>query len=242
MRPKQPEKLIDPETGEFYTETLSSNFEVKILEYRNKWGQLHREGDRPAKIVYKRTPEGEFYKDQEYWFINGLRHRETGPACICYWISGNPSDEEWWLNDTLTRLDKTQPTHIEYYEKGEISIKRWRYPEFCKNNNADHDLHRENGPAVIVYRKDQTIREEIWMEFGKTHRIGAPYVIEYDAINTLKVIHHEWEDLTKEKPQTPLYDRAVLQKGVNLLGQIGFQKIGHHWALLNAALNKINLK
>jgi hypothetical protein len=241
MRPEQPEKLIDPETGESYTETLSSNFEVKTIEYRNKGGQLHREGDRPAKIVYKRTPEGEFYKSIEAWFVNALRHRENGPAWIRYWTNGNSIEEEWWLNDTKTRLDKSQPTEIQYFETGEISAKIWAYPEFSKGNFHGH---RIGGPASIYYTENGKIHKEYWWEFGKIHRKGAPCSIEYDDEGYGIVVDSEWIDRTKEKDliKTPLYNNEVLRKGVNLLGQIGFQKIGHHWSLLNAALGEITLK
>jgi hypothetical protein len=60
------------------------------MQYRNVWGQLHRE-DGPA-IEH---PDG-----TKVWFLNGLRHREDGPAIE--WANGS---REWHLNGQRHRVD-----------------------------------------------------------------------------------------------------------------------------------------
>jgi hypothetical protein len=39
--------------------------------------------------------------DDRYWFLNGKRHREDGPAVI----RGYGAAKEWWLNGLLHRID-----------------------------------------------------------------------------------------------------------------------------------------
>ena len=49
----------------------------------------------------------------KYWYINGLRHREDGPA-----VEYSDGYKEWWINDKLHREDGPA---VEYSYGG----KRW---------------------------------------------------------------------------------------------------------------------
>jgi len=42
------------------------------------------------------------------------------------------------------------------------------------------EKHREDGPAQIMYREDDTIKYEMWYLRGKLHRDNAPAVVWYD--------------------------------------------------------------
>jgi hypothetical protein len=75
------------------------------------------------------------------WWQNGLRHREDGPAVI--WPDGT---QEWWLNGQLHREDG--PAFI-----GADGAKAW-----WQNDKR----HREDGPAYI--RPDGT---QEWWQNGK---------------------------------------------------------------------------
>jgi antitoxin component YwqK of YwqJK toxin-antitoxin module len=55
--------------------------------------------------------ENGIIKVKEY-FLNGIKHREDGPAEIWYYENGNISYEKYYLNDI--------PQKIEYYKNGNI--------------------------------------------------------------------------------------------------------------------------
>jgi len=68
----------------------------------------------------------------KHWYLNGLRHREDGPA-----IEWKDGTKEWYINGLLHREDG--PAFI-----GSNGTKEW-----YKNGL----LHREDGPAVFVIEK-----------------------------------------------------------------------------------------
>jgi hypothetical protein len=73
------------------------SFKVKFsnrIEYHNEKGLLHRL-DRPARIWTRGENKGDLA-----WFINGLRHREDGPA-----IEYQDGTKAWFINDKRHRED-----------------------------------------------------------------------------------------------------------------------------------------
>jgi hypothetical protein len=59
--------------------------------WHNKDGKFHREDDKPAVI---------FANGNQFWYVNGKRHRVGGPAVI----SHNGS-QFWYLNGKRHRVD-----------------------------------------------------------------------------------------------------------------------------------------
>ena len=82
--------------------------------------------------------------------MNGLRHREDGPAVI--YSNGT---QEWYFNGKLHRED------------GPAVISK-SYDAWYINGKK----HRENGPAVIWTNGDQ-----VWYLNGERHRTDGPAVI-----------------------------------------------------------------
>ena len=68
--------------------------------------------------------------DSEEWWLNGLRHREDGPA-----IESKNGGEEWWLNGKRHREDGPAIRNI--------SKSSW----FCEGLR-----HREDGPPAVELR------------------------------------------------------------------------------------------
>jgi hypothetical protein len=62
----------------------------------------------------------------KFWYLNGLRHREDGPAME--WANGNKS---WWRNGDLHREDGPAV----------------EFPNGDKEWWLNNKLHREDGPA-----------------------------------------------------------------------------------------------
>ncbi len=85
------------------------------------------------------------------WFVNGLRHREDGPAVI-YEGGG----KQWYINGELHREDGPAVVHAD-------GTKCWY---------VNGKLHREDGPAVVHAdgRKEWYINGERLLLSSKKHR------------------------------------------------------------------------
>jgi hypothetical protein len=106
-----------------------------------------------SKYVYKKFDDGrEFIQDPtlKVWSLNGVRHREDGPA-----VEYTSGTKEWWLNGVLHREDGPA---FEYVSGN----KEWW---------LNGDLHREDGPAVEYANGGKQ-----WYLDGKRHREDGPAV------------------------------------------------------------------
>lgn len=156
-----------------------------------KDGKLHSVNGEPAIVRYDREyfDYGEESEDEGYWVSNvelkewyseGKLHRENGPARIEYKIIQFRSDEkrsskvleEWYQHGKLYR-EGDYPTRILYDE-----VWDWDDAEdndYCYKNveeyYQDQKLHRENGPAFIMYNEDGIIIEKKWYIHGELRRI-----------------------------------------------------------------------
>lgn len=127
-----------------------------------------------------------YYKDDN-------RHREDGPAEICYEDQELKTvvEENYWLNGKLHR--EGGPAYIEYAD-GEVVYEEWATngklhrvdgPARIEKNWIDEDVyieyryyehgmsHRDDGPADYTTLNGEVI-EEIYYVYGKRHRIGGP--------------------------------------------------------------------
>ena len=93
--------------------------------------------------------------DRRKYRVDGILHRENGPAII--WANGY---QEWYKEDKLHRLDG--PAVI--YATGD--------QEWYKEDK----LHRLDGPAVIYAAGDQ-----YWYKEGRRHRLDGPAIIYADG-------------------------------------------------------------
>lgn len=89
------------------------------------------------------------YANVKYWKLNGLNHREDGPAVE--WTSGH---KEWCINGKCHREDGPA---VVYNDGSEV----WW---------LNGEIHREGAPAVI-WKSDGS--EEWWLN-GKYHREDGP--------------------------------------------------------------------
>ena len=164
----------------------------------NKNGQLHRLGG-PARTLYRQDGNGKWtVKRAEYWFKNGLKHRENRPAWIRYYEDGSILDwEEWYKNDKLHREDG--PAEIRYHDDGSIVEEGW-----YKNGQQ----HREDGPARIRYFLNGSIEEEVWYKNGKWHREDGPAVIQYDEDGSIYVEtwYKNWQRHREDAPAVIKYN------------------------------------
>ena len=72
-------------------------------------------------------PEYTYYPDGQvqtkWWYLDGLLHREDGPAWIRYYPDGQVKQEGWWLDGQRHREDG--PAGITYYPNGQVQTELW---------------------------------------------------------------------------------------------------------------------
>ncbi len=136
---------------------------------------LHRD-DGPAKI----------FAHCKCWYINGLRHREGGPAIE--WTDGT---KEWYSHGKRHRLDGPA---IEAND----GIKVWYVNGNC---------HREGGPAV-----EYTDGEKHWFMHGKRYRVlyGCGKVAWYLGDEFFSTKEEWFEALTENQKTKALYSEYFI--------------------------------
>ena len=127
-----------------------------IIAYINAIGDYHNPSG-PA-IVY---PDHETLgKGRVEYFINGMRHREDGPAVIGYEKFGNV---KYYKNDNLHNENGPAKVFTRYHNDGSKLVDEEWY--------IDNIRHREDGPASVetLFDKDgnEIGRTEIYYFSGK---------------------------------------------------------------------------
>lgn len=150
-------------------------------EHRDEQGRYHRVGG-PA--VIKRLASGMQY--EHTWYRNGVKHREDGPAEICFWTGlkiwyyngqihrdngpaiikefDSKREERWYQRGRIHRVDG--PAKI-WWKNGRLLNEQW----FTRGSH-----HRHGAPAIIRYRADGTISGALWYAYGKLHRVDGPAI------------------------------------------------------------------
>lgn len=109
-------------------------------EWRNEHGDLHREDDMPALILILPV-----YK-VEYWYVNGVLHRDHGPARVDYNRANDIIRTEWRLWGKLHRLDNPA---IEWCNATQLYVVDGvsfgngdtdKYKEACRRFRIQHGL------------------------------------------------------------------------------------------------------
>jgi len=87
---------------------------------------------------------------------------------------------------------------IDYYSNGNIRYEKWH------REDGEFYLHREDGPAYVVYYVSGEKMNEAWWVNGKKHRIDGPAFIHYNEddtiwlesyyINGKRLSKEEWEN------------------------------------------------
>jgi len=113
-----------------------------------------------------------------YWKLNGLLHREYGPAEV--WKNGSAF---WYLNGAVHRADGPAEEWADGTRRWFLHGKKHRadgpaieYADGSKIWWLNGLLHRENGPA----HEDRN-GSKSWWKNGDRHRIDGPAVITMDG-------------------------------------------------------------
>jgi hypothetical protein len=158
------------EDGEELTVTKYENGRIEIL---NKDGLYHCRS-MPALVV-----DNDLIKYEE-WFVNGRRHRDTGPALTMFRSGGKNSkySPEYYIQDI-------KYSEKEFHEKQSGKIFKTEVdPGRIEWQNSYGHLHRLDGPAIEY--KNHKIHGNLSLYFID----GYPYSVQAfnDMINNIKLI------------------------------------------------------
>ena len=148
-----------------------------VSYYRFQGGPLHRlEG--PAVI----TP-AEYDEEHNEWYVNGVRHREGGPA-VEYW-NGRI---EYYRDGKLHRDDGPALVDDEgtanYYRDGVLHCEGGPAIERADGSEEwyfEGALHREDGPAIFNPEEKLYVVRAAWYCHGKLHRTDGPAFVYHDG-------------------------------------------------------------
>jgi hypothetical protein len=120
---------------------------------------------------------------REVYHIQGVCHREDGPAVIGYYGNGNIAFEEYHINNKRHGIDG--PSFVQYRLDGSRKFESWY---------KDGKPHREDGPSWIRY-----LRENKPPEVTCFHLEGEPLGF-WEVFNKVseenqKVLLKDWSHL-----------------------------------------------
>ena len=114
-----------------------------------------------------------FDNGTKYWYLNGKRHREDGPA-----VELANGTKKWYLKGKLHREDGPAAEYADGYKSWYLDDKLHRedgpaveWADGTKQWYLDDNLHREDGPAEEYANGDK-----FWYLDGKLHREDGPAV------------------------------------------------------------------
>ena len=161
--------IKDMRNGDTYKNGVLQSFDGEPARIRDTFKEWYKDGkkhneDFPAKIEI--NAEGRL---TEYYFTNGVLHRDDGPAFIEYCI------KEEYYNEY----------YYEYFSKEGIrknisSIDRRQFNLYTEIWFRNGSKHRDDGPAKTHWRADGPLFMQVWYQNGMKHRGNdEPSNIEY---------------------------------------------------------------
>jgi len=97
--------------------------EIKILRVYDAKGILIREeySKEGARSKDNSVYIEPYHLDTREWFTKNRRHRDDGPAEICYFENGDIFRKSWYKDDLLH--NQAGPAYIRYSDDGRVSMK-----------------------------------------------------------------------------------------------------------------------
>lgn len=157
----------------------------------------------PATITFNKS----FGHTELTYYIKGKKHREDGPAKICYNNKYVRILEEFYNNNSLYRNPPTSPSSIFRYDDG--NIKEYIY------STRNGGIHRLDYPAHIIYSKNATILKEEYFNYNRLHRVEeGPAVLEYyENGNIKRESYYKNGKLYRAPSNEELWEPCVIEYG-----------------------------
>lgn len=107
-------------------------------------------------VVVGRNYDGKIM--MERWLVDGILHRDDGPAVVSYYDDGSVRTEWWFKHGKIHRIGDhiTNTPAVTKYDKGGNVEERTWYREGKK--------YRDDGPTCIKYHKNGNMSEQQWSE------------------------------------------------------------------------------
>lgn len=153
--------------------------------------ELHIQSiENPSKEIYGKSDfyhlyEVDGYKYTRFADVEVFKSNQDGE--VYTYINGKQSD--FSFRDYISEQSKTYKItmnpqaedllgtyEVEFFSNGNLKSEKW----------LEHgQLHREDGPAVIIYYEDGTVGSEKWYKNGELHREDGPAEIHYNEDNSV---------------------------------------------------------
>ena len=140
-----------------------------------------------------RTYSRNGYVLSEEWLLNGVLHREDGPATVAFDSAGNVVGEEWWLAGVRHRQDG--PATVIFGSDGSRVLESWY---------LNGVFHREDGPAGTRYdKKGKTTCDWVLNNLGVSpHLVLAPsWGVSRDNVAAIELLSdYDFNELSADHP------------------------------------------
>ena len=211
----QEDFVFDSEDGEYNEDDMSIQKSWYFLgkphrdngkptaEYYREDGQLKEKrwivesnGERKMFVkYYRKNVENDVYEEgdhgqlkRERFYVDGVLHREDGPALLQYRKNGRIKEESWLFEEEYHREDG--PALIFYHKNGQIKQEIWYI-----HNMAG----RKDNPAAISYFKTGKIKQEIWYENNVVHKIHGSAIIQYYKTGRIRTERNYFNGLPQDR-------------------------------------------
>jgi antitoxin component YwqK of YwqJK toxin-antitoxin module len=146
----------------------------------NNVAVLENIDDLPSYICYNNDDNNSVYIKK--WFVNGIAHRDNGPAVIKYYENGVINEETWIKNSKFHRDNNIKgenlPSQITYYEDGKIKDKKWfKEGKYCRDDYSEEGYSL---PTYVRYDLNGCKALEIWYHKEEWVCMNALYRFECD--------------------------------------------------------------
>ncbi len=139
-----------------YERIYTSESTIESRRFTNKAGRKHREGDKPAFMLYE--DGGNILSEQ--WWREGKLHRDGDkPSMRTFHENGNLSAEVW-LEGRYKHRSGDKPALIRYHENGKVYMEEW----CIKGEHLREDL---TYPVEVIYSKNGMALENKYFMNGQ---------------------------------------------------------------------------
>lgn len=149
----------------YYSEDRSTGNPTLKKKVWYKGTDFHRDGDKPAYIVYDKS--GNII--EKTWYKNNDIYRDDDKPAVVHYKSGNVSKEVWYLEGERLGRRNDKPAVIAHWGDG-VTERSW-YDNGVRKKAwyKGEKLHRIHNPAVAYYDKNGwRTKYEWWVDGVKT--------------------------------------------------------------------------
>lgn len=157
-----------------------------------KENHLNRDNDKPAYVQWFWShADSEWKTEVEEWYVNGMKHRENGPAAMRYFSDGTVSTVVCYNENRIHSIDG-KPSIVNYSPSGAVLNKSY--------HNYGEQQSFDGKPAFVTYTESGQPLYQAWYDKGKKHRSDGPSELftREDGTVTTQSFHKRGTELPTE--------------------------------------------